>query len=127
MEFYKTAFGAVETPRVPGSQGKLMHTAIRIGDSAVMLNDEFPEFGVLGSKSLDGSPVVIHLYVENADDFADRAVEAGARIAMPIADMFRGDRYGQLEDPFGHRWSVATQVRDVGPDEMRQAIAKMGG
>ncbi|MGO9006068.1 MAG: VOC family protein [Beijerinckiaceae bacterium] len=127
IEFYKKAFDAVETGRLPGAQGKLMHAAIRIGDSTVMLADEFPNWGSFGPKSLKGSPVVIHLYVENVDEFVARAVAAGAKITMPVAEMFWGDRYGQLEDPFGHRWSVGTHVRDVDPEEMRQAMQKMAG
>jgi len=127
IEFYKKAFNAVETGRLPGPKGKLLHAAIRIGDSVVMLTDEFPDFGSFGPKSLRGSPVTIHLYVDDVDEFAARAVAAGAKITMPIADMFWGDRYGQLEDPFGHRWSVGTHVRDVSPEEMRQAVQKMGG
>jgi PhnB protein len=125
IEFYKKAFGAVETGRIPGPNGKLMHAAIRIGDSVVMLNDEFPDFGSVGPKTLKGTPAVIHLYVEDADAFAARAAAAGATITMPIADMFWGDRYGQIEDPFGHRWSIGTHVRDVAPDEMRQAMQNM--
>jgi uncharacterized glyoxalase superfamily protein PhnB len=125
IEFYKEAFGAVETGRIPGPNGKLMHAAIRIGDSVVMLNDEFPDFGSVGPKALKGTPVVIHLYVEDADAFAARAAAAGAKITMPVADMFWGDRYGQIEDPFGHRWSIGTHVRDVAPDEMRQAMQNM--
>jgi uncharacterized glyoxalase superfamily protein PhnB len=120
IEFYKKAFGAVETGRIPGPDGKLIHAAIRIGDSVVMLVDEFPDFGSVGPKALKGTPVVIHLYVEDADAFAARAAAAGARITMPVADMFWGDRYGQIEDPFGHRWSIGTHVRDVATDEMRE-------
>ena len=92
-----------------------------------MLVDEFPDWGVRGPKSLGGSPVTIHLYVEDVDAFTERAVGAGATITMPIADMLWGDRYGQLEDPFGHRWSVATHVRDVSPDEIQQAMLKTSG
>jgi PhnB protein len=125
IEFYKKAFGAVEVTRLPGQQGKLMHAMIRIGDSAVMLVDESPEWGMLGPKALKGSPVTIHLYVDDADAFVARAVKAGAKITMPVADMFWGDRYGQLEDPFGHRWSVGTHVRDVTPDEMNKAMREM--
>jgi PhnB protein len=125
IEFYKRAFDAVEISRLPGPQGKLMHAAIRIGDSVVMLNDEFPDFGSVGPKALKGTPVVIHLYVEDADAFAARAVAAGATITMPVADMFWGDRYGQIEDPFGHRWSIGTHIRDVTRDEMRQAMQNM--
>ncbi|HEY4970758.1 MAG TPA: VOC family protein [Steroidobacteraceae bacterium] len=125
IDFYKKAFGATETSRMPGPDGKLMHASIRIGDSAVMLVDEMPEWGSLGPKALKGSPVVIHLYVDDVDAFTARAVAAGARVTMPVADMFWGDRYGQLEDPFGHRWSVATHVRDVSPADMQQAMQKM--
>ena len=127
IEFYKKAFNAVEEGRVAGPQGKLMHAIIRIGDSGVMLVDEFPEWGSVGPKSLKGSPVTIHLYVENADAFIKRAVDAGAKITMPLADMFWGDRYGKLEDPFGHHWSVATHIRDVTPEEMQKAMQEMAG
>lgn len=126
IEFYKKAFNAVETLRLPGPQGKLMHAEVRIGDSAVMLVDESPEWGMLGPKSLKGSPVTIHLYVEDVDAFVARAVAAGAKITMPIADMFWGDRYGTLEDPFGHRWSVGTHIRDVSLEEMQQGMQNMG-
>jgi uncharacterized glyoxalase superfamily protein PhnB len=127
IEFYKKAFNAAEMARIPQPDGKIMHASIRIGDSVVMLVDEFPDWSVRGPKSLGGSPVTIHLYVEDVDAFTERAVSAGAKITMPIADMPWGDRYGQLEDPFGHRWSVATHVRDVSPDEIQQAMLKTGG
>jgi PhnB protein len=91
-----------------------------------MLSDEFPDFGGFGPNSLKGSPVTIHLQVEDADAFAARAVAAGAKLRMPVAEMFWGDRYGQLEDPFGHRWSVGTHVRDVTHEEMQEAMCKMG-
>src|ERR1700722_15336526 len=127
IEFYRKAFNAQEVSRLPGPDGKLMHASIRIGDSTVMLTDEFPQMGGLGPKTLKGSPVTIHLYVEDADAVAERAVAAGATITMPVQEMFWGDRYGQLEDPFGHRWSVGTHVRDVTPEEMQQAVRSMGG
>ncbi|MEK7437953.1 MAG: VOC family protein [Pseudomonadota bacterium] len=127
IEFYKKAFNATELGRLPGPQGKLMHALIRIGDSSVMLVDEMPEWGSFGPKSLKGSPVTIHLYVEDVDTVVARAVGAGATATMPVADMFWGDRYGKLEDPFGHQWSVATHIRDVSPEEMQQAMPKMGG
>ena len=127
IEFYKKAFNATEFCRMPGPQGKVMHAEIRIGDSNVMLMDEMPDCGGLGPKSLKGSPVTLHLYVQDVDAFVARAVGAGAKITMPVADMFWGDRYGQLEDPFGHKWSVATHTRDVGPDEMQKAMQQMGG
>jgi uncharacterized glyoxalase superfamily protein PhnB len=122
IEFYKKAFGAVEEARLPGPQGRIMHAMIRIGDSAVMLVDEMPEWGALGPKALKGSPVTIHLYVNDVDAFVARAVKAGAKVTMPVADMFWGDRYGKIEDPFGHHWSVATHVRDVSMEEAQQAM-----
>ena len=125
IEFYKKAFGAVETARLPGPQGKIMHAMLRIGDSALMLVDEMPEWGALGPKALKGSPVTIHLYVDDVDAFAARAVKAGAKMTMPVEDMFWGDRYGKLEDPFGHRWSIATHLREVSPEEMQQAMKNM--
>jgi uncharacterized glyoxalase superfamily protein PhnB len=127
IEFYKKAFSAVETSRLPGPDGKLMHAAVRIGDSTVMLTDEAPSWGALGPKSLKGSPVTIHLYVEDADKFVERAVKAGAKVTMPVSEQFWGDRYGKLEDPFGHHWSVATHVRDLSPEEIQQAVQKMAG
>jgi uncharacterized glyoxalase superfamily protein PhnB len=127
IEFYKKAFNAVEGGRLPGPNGRLMHAWIRIEGSAVMLVDEMPEWGAVGPKSLKGSPVTIHLYVENVDAFVKRAVAAGAKVTMPVADQFWGDRYGKLEDPFGHHWSVATHIRDVSVEEMQQAMKRMGG
>jgi PhnB protein len=126
IEFYKKAFGASEVSRMPGANGKLMHASIRIGDSAIMLVDESPEWGSVGPKALKGSPVVIHLYVSDVDTFTARAIAAGAKTTMPVQDMFWGDRYGQLEDPFGHRWSIATHIRDVSPAEMQKGMLKMG-
>ena len=125
IDFYKQAFGATETSRLAGPDGKLMHASIQIGDSTVMLVDENPQWGALGPKALKGSSVTIHLYVADADALAARAVAAGAKIIMPMSDMFWGDRYGQVEDPFGHRWSIATHMRDVTPEEMKQAMHKM--
>ena len=125
IEFYKKAFNATETARLPGAQGKIMHAMIRIGDSPVMIVDEFPEWKSLGPKSLKGSPVTLHLYVQDVDAFVKRAVAAGAKITMPVDDMFWGDRYGKIEDPFGHQWSVGTHKRDVTPEEMKQAMQKM--
>ena len=122
VDFYKSAFDASEQSRLPGPNGKLMHASLRIGDSTVMLTDEMPEWGLLGPKALKGSPVAIHLYVDDVDAFVARAVAAGATVTMPVADMFWGDRYGQLEDPFGHRWSVATHFRSASTDEMLQAM-----
>ena len=125
IEFYKKAFGAEEGGRLPGPDGRLMHAMIRIGDSAVMLVDEMPEWGALGPKALKGTPVTIHLYVEDADAFVARAAQAGAKVTMPVAEQFWGDRYGKIEDPFGHHWSVGTHVRDVTPEEMKKAMQAM--
>lgn len=126
IEFYKKAFGATELSRIPGSDGKVMHASIRIGDSVIMLNDEMPEWGTFGPKSLKGSSVTIHLYVEDADSAFDKAVRAGAKVTIPVADMFWGDRYGKVEDPFGHQWSIGTHTRDVTPEEMQKAMQQMG-
>ena len=127
IEFYKKAFNAVEEGRLAGQGGKLVHAMIRIGDSPIMLVDEFPEWGSFGPKALKGSSVTIHLYVEDVDAAVARAIGAGAKITMPLEDTFWGDRYCKLEDPFGHHWSIATHVRDVSPDEMREAMEKMRG
>jgi PhnB protein len=124
IEFYKKAFNATEHGRLPGPEGKLIHAMIRIGDSFVMLVDEFPGNCSLGPNSLKGTSVTLHLYVKDVDTFVDHAVAAGAKVVMPVEDMFWGDRYGQLEDPFGHRWSVATHIRDVSPEDMQQAMKK---
>ena len=125
IEFYKKAFNAVEAARLPGPDGKLMHAMVRIGDSPLMLVDEFPQWGSFGPKALKGTPVTLHLYVEDVDATVAQAVAAGAKVVMPVADMFWGDRYGQVEDPFGHRWSVATHTRDMTPEEMKEGMAKM--
>ena len=125
MEFYKAAFNAVETARMPGPDGRLMHGAMKIGDSTLMLVDEMLEYGAKSPKTLNGSPVTIHLYVEDADATFARAVSAGAKVMMPLSDQVWGDRYGQVEDPFGHKWSIATHQRDVTPEEMQEAMRKM--
>ena len=128
IEFYKKAFGAEEMMRLPGPDGRLMHGSVRIGDSMVMLVDEVPEWGTLGPKALKGSPVTIHLMVDDVDAVFAQAVAAGATVKMPVADMFWGDRYGLVVDPFGHVWSIATHMRDLTPEEIleagREAMAK---
>jgi uncharacterized glyoxalase superfamily protein PhnB len=100
-----------------------MHGSVRIGDSMLMLVDEMPDWGVRGPKALNGSPVTIHLYVEDVDAVVAQAVAAGAKVTMPVAEAFWGDRYGQLEDPFGHHWSVATHTRDLSPEEIQKGMA----
>lgn len=127
IEFYKKAFNAVEEMRLPGPDGKLMHAMVRIGDSPLMLVDESPSWGIQGPKALKGSPVTIHLMADDVDAAVEQAVAAGAKVTMPVQDMFWGDRYGQLEDPFGHHWSVATHVRDVTHEEMQKAMAQGPG
>lgn len=125
IEFYKKAFGAVEVTRLPGPDGKIMHAQLRIGDSPVMLAEEMPSCGSFAPTSLKGTPVTLHLYVNDADAFVARAALAGAKVVMAVSDMFWGDRYGVVQDPFGHQWAVATHVREVTPQEMREAMAKM--
>jgi uncharacterized glyoxalase superfamily protein PhnB len=121
IKFYKKAFGAVETMRLPGRGGRLMHAAMRIGGASIMPADEMPEWGALSPKSLKGTPVTIHLYVDDVDDFVGRAVKAGATPKLPVADMFWGDRYGVIVDPFGHSWSVATHQK-TSPIEPRRLL-----
>ncbi|EKU82336.1 PhnB protein [Massilia sp. UYP32] len=125
IDFYKKAFGAVELARMPGPDGRIMHAELRIGDSAIMLADAFPEFGSQGPLALKGSPVTIHLYVNDADAVWARALEAGARPTMELADMFWGDRYGQVADPFGHLWSIATHKRDMTDEQIMEAMRDM--
>ena len=125
MDFYVRAFGAVDSGRLPGPDGKLMHGMMQIGDSSLMLVDENPEWSMNSPLTLGGTPVTLHLYVADADAALAQAVEAGATLTMPAADMFWGDRYGQVRDPFGHTWSIATHIRDVSPEEI-QAASKRG-
>lgn len=121
IDFYKRAFGATEIARMAGPGGKVMHAEIQIGDSRLMLADEFPQMKCMSPLSIGGTGTTIHLYVEDADSAFKRAVDAGATTQMPLADMFWGDRYGQVVDPFGHQWSIATHKRDMTEAEMRKA------
>jgi len=119
IEFYKRAFGAEEIVRMPGPDGKsVMHAELKIGDSRLWLVDEFPAMGSLGPHGIGGTPVTIHVYVEDADAIFNQAVAAGAEVRMPIQDAFWGDRYGLIVDPFGHKWSVATHKEDLTPEEL---------
>ena len=122
IEFYKEAFGATEILRMD-NQGKVGHAEIQIGDSRIMLADEFPEIGFLSPRTVGGSPIMIHLYVEDVDMTANRAVAAGAKVTRPVADQFYGDRGGQFEDPFGHKWYVATHKEDLSPEEIGRRAA----
>ena len=124
IDFYKRAFGAKENMRLAGANGKVMHASIRIGNANIMLVDELPEWGSLSPITLGGSPVTIHLYVDDVDAFVKRAVEAGAILRMPVQDMFWGDRYGAIEDPYGHKWSVATHLKDMSTSEIEEAMKK---
>jgi len=124
IEFYKNAFGAAEMSRVAGPDGRIWNAQIKIGDSPVMLVDEFPEMGSRGPRALGGTAVTIHLYVDDADVTFAQAVRAGCTVRMPLADMFWGDRYGLLDDPFGHSWSIATHQRDVCEDELAAVVQK---
>lgn len=125
MAFYAKAFGAVEAAKLMGSDGKLMHGMMRIGDSNLMFAEEMPAWNSLSPQSLNNSPVYLHLYVPDVDAAIAKAETAGATVTMPAADMFWGDRYGQVVDPFGHKWSLATHTRDVTPDEMKKAMLAM--
>ncbi|WP_374359201.1 VOC family protein [Pseudoduganella danionis] len=122
LAFYIKAFNAREIMRLPGKEGRLMHASIQIGDSVVMLADDFPEYGGLGPKALKGSPVTLHLSVADVDAAYAQALAAGAQSRMEPADMFWGDRYAQVTDPFGHHWSLATHIRDVSQEEMLAAM-----
>jgi PhnB protein len=121
IEFYKQAFGAVEKGVMKGPDGKVMHAELRIGDSLFMLGDEFPEWGALSPQSTGGAGTGLHIYTEDVDAAFDRAMKAGGTVEMPVTDMFWGDRYGKLVDPFGHKWSIATHKRDLSMDEMETA------
>ncbi len=127
IEFYKKVFGATEGGVMLTPDGKLMHAMIRIGDSALMLMEENQQWGALGPALLGGSPVTIHMYVKNCDEVFQKAVDAGATAKMPPSDMFWGDRYGVLIDPYGHNWAIATHIRDVSPEEMQAAVNSMAG
>lgn len=119
LDFYKRAFDAKETVRMAGPQGKIAHAELQIGDSMIMLADELPQMEARSPQSLGGTTTGIFLYVKDVDAACKQAVGAGAKVTMPVADMFWGDRYGKVTDPFGHSWSIATHVEDVAPEEMK--------
>ena len=125
IEFYKQAFGAVEKGVMPGPDGKIMHAELVIGDSIFMLADEFPQFVSMSPLSFSGAGMGLHIYVEDVDSAFDRAVQAGAKVDMPVSDMFWGDRYGKLSDPFGHKWSIATHKADLTMEEMAEGAKAM--
>jgi len=126
IAFYKKALGAEEVMRIGGPGGKIGHAEIKIGNSRIMLADEHPELQALSPRTVGGSPVSIHLYVENVDAAIERAVAAGAKLVRPVADQFYGDRVGGIEDPFGYRWFIATHKEDLTMDEIRRRAAAQG-
>jgi len=121
LEFYKQAFNAKEKMRMPGPDGSIMHAEIVIGDSHIMLGEENPQMSQLSPQSLNGSPVGLYIYVKNVDKVFDQAVRAGATADRPVTDMFWGDRFGHVKDPFGHSWGIATRKRNLSPKEMKKA------
>jgi uncharacterized glyoxalase superfamily protein PhnB len=131
IEFYQNAFGAEIVVKLDGPGGAVMHAELKIGNSMLMLSDEFPDWGAVGPQTIGGSPVTLCLYVDDCDAIFSRAVEAGATAKMPPSDQFWGDRYGKLEDPFGHAWSVATHIKDMTQEEVEKAataaMAAMSG
>jgi PhnB protein len=127
IEFYKRAFSATEIMRIADPNGKVGHAEIRIGDSPIMLSEEMPEMGVRSPEAIGGSPVTIHLYVNDVDALAAQAVAAGAKVLRPVEDQFYGDRGGKLADPYGHLWWIATHKEDVSLEEIRKRASAMFG
>jgi PhnB protein len=127
IDFYKTVFGARERMRLVGPGGKIVHAEITLGDAIIMVSDEFREWGDLGPTSAGDSPVRIAYYVENVDEVAERAAAAGAKILIPVADQFYGDRSGRLIDPFGHLWIIATHKENVSLTEMQKHMDALSG
>jgi len=126
IDFYCAVLGASERMRMAGPGDRVGHAELQLGDSMIMLADENPDMNVRGPKSVGGTPISLHVYVEDADDVFERAIKGGAKELRPVEDQFYGDRSGQFEDPFGHRWNVATHVEDVPSEEMeRRAAAAM--
>jgi len=123
IDFYKQAFGAKEISRLPMGD-KIGHAELQIGDTRIMLNDEFPDHGNLGPKARGGTPVGLLIYTDDADSAFRKAIDAGGTQTMPVADQFWGDRMGSLTDPFGHKWSIATHVEDVPPEQFAERMAK---
>jgi PhnB protein len=126
IEFYTTVLGATERMRMDGPNGRIGHAELEVGDSLIMLADEFPDMGAKGPAAYGGSPVSISVYVEDVDAIFDKATEAGATVVRPLENQFYGDRSATFDDPFGHRWTIATHVEDVSPEEMGRRAAEMG-
>jgi len=127
IDFYISVFGAEERMRMPGPDDRVGHAELAIGDSLIMLADEFPDIGARSPKSIGGSPVTIHVYVEDVDATVALAVKSGATVTRPVEDKFYGDRGGELVDPFGHRWSIATHTEDLSAEEMQRRMGEMPG
>ena len=127
IEFYKGVLGATERMRLEGPDGGIGHAELEIGESVIMLADENPGMDIEGPKSVGGTPVTIHVYIEDADAAFERALQAGAKPLRAVEDQFYGDRSGQFEDPYGHRWNVATHVEDISEDEMSRRAAELAG
>ena len=125
IEFYDKAFGATLMMRLADPSGRVGHAELKVGDSVIMLADEHPEYGVRSPRAFGGSPVSLHLYVEDVDAVVARAVAAGAKVVHPVADKFYGDRSGRVEDPFGHVWDIGTHKEDVSPAEVERRYAAM--
>jgi PhnB protein len=123
IDFYRAVFGAIERMRMPEPDGKLGHAEVEIGSAVIMLSDEFPALGIRAPNTIGGTPVTLSLYVEDVDKVFARAIDAGAIAVRPVTDQFYGDRTGQFEDPFGHRWSVATRIEDLSPQDMTERSA----
>jgi PhnB protein len=123
IEFYRRVFGASERMRMSEPDGTIGHAELEIGTAVIMLSDEYPDLGIRAPKTIGGTPVTISVYVEDVDDVFTRAIDAGATALRRVTDQFYGDRTGQFEDPFGHRWSVATHIEDVSPQEMAERAA----
>jgi PhnB protein len=127
IDFYKQAFDAIELMRISMPGGKIGHAEIRIGDSPVMLSDEFPEMGARSPKTVGGTVSYLMVYLQDVDAVTERAVKAGAKLLRPPANQFYGDRTSLVEDPFGHKWSLATHIEDVPPDEIERRAAQAMG
>jgi len=125
IDFYKQAFGATEVVRIAGPGGKIGHAEIKIGDSRIMLADEFPEMDARGPQTIGGTPVGLMLYFEDADAVTARAISAGAKVLRPVQDQFYGDRSGTIADPFGHKWTIGTHKEDVSPEDIQKRAAAM--
>lgn len=126
IDFYAKAFGATEIMRM-GKPGMVGHAEMKIGNAIFMLADEHPEIGALSPQSIGGSPVSLYVYVEDVDSFTEKAIAEGLKVLKPVADQFYGDRSGQFEDPFGHKWGFATHVEDIAPEEMKARAASLHG